>query len=72
MSDIITPSAAKSAEDLVALIDQLMAHGSGHINIASSDDSQEITVQTVRSTDCSGGQHACCQPTETGIDPDED
>lgn len=72
MSDIITPSAAKSAEDLVALIDQLMAHGSGHINIASSGDSQEITVQTVRSTDCSGGQNACCQPTETGIDPDED
>ena len=72
MSDIITPSAAKTAEDLVALIDQLMAHGSGHVNVAASPDSKEITVQTVKSTDCSEGQNACCQPTETGIDPDED
>ena len=48
MSDIFTPSAAQTAEDLVALIDQLMAHGSGHVNVTSAPGSRDITVHLCR------------------------
>ena len=56
-------------EELADLIDALMAQGSGHVNIKSGKG--ELTVNTVKSTDCSGTKGACCQPTENAVD-DED
>ncbi len=72
MTDIITPSSAQTPEELADLIDQLMAHGSGHINISSDPGADDIRIETVKSTDCSGSRNACCQPTESAVDPDED
>ncbi|MBP3762117.1 MAG: hypothetical protein J6I55_11730 [Ruminococcus sp.] len=69
----INPDIIKNAdnpEELADLIDALMAQGSGHVNIQSGDGG--ITVNTVRSTDCSGTKGACCQPTENAVDDDED
>ncbi|HAE53009.1 MAG TPA: hypothetical protein DCG30_07135 [Ruminococcus sp.] len=69
----INPDIIKNAdnpEELADLIDALMAQGSGHVNIQSGNGS--VTVNTVRSTDCSGIKGACCQPTENAVDDDED
>lgn len=55
-----------SPAELADLIDELMAQGSGHVNIIYKDDAGELTVDTVKSTDCGTGaaKGACCQPTE--------
>ena len=69
----INPDIIKNAdnpEELADLIDALMAQGSGHVNIQSGNG--RVTVNTVRSTDCSGIKGACCQPTENAVDDDED
>lgn len=68
MSDIKLSS--QSPEELADLIDQLMSGGSGHVNIVSGEE-DEIKVQTVKSTDCSGTKGACCQPTEDAVDEEE-
>ena len=60
-----------SPEELADLIDELMSGGSGHVNITSGDDG-EVSVRTVKSTDCSGKKGACCQPTEDAVDGTED
>lgn len=54
---------AKDASELADLIDRLMEEGSGHINIKAGN-SGELSVNTLKSTDCSGTKGACCQPTE--------
>lgn len=54
---------AKDASELADLIDRLMEEGSGHINIKAAN-SGELSVNTLKSTDCSGTKGACCQPTE--------
>ncbi|MFI3141908.1 MAG: hypothetical protein R3Y27_06325 [Clostridia bacterium] len=59
-------------DDLVSALDNLMSEGSGHINIKLSDDSNEISVQTTNSTDCSCVNGACAQPTELLVDDDEE
>lgn len=59
-------------QELADLIDSLMAGGSGHVNIKSTDDESEIKVDIVNSTDYCGNKGACCQPTEDAIDEDED
>ncbi len=56
-------------DDLVALIDKMVADGTGHINIKTNDQSDEIIVDTCNSTDCSDG--ACKQPTEINIEGDK-
>ncbi|MDE5771107.1 MAG: hypothetical protein K2I06_05685 [Ruminococcus sp.] len=60
-----------SPEELADLIDQLMAQGSGHVNIATDKDGGGMKIDTVNSTDC-GAKGACMQPTETSVDPDEE
>lgn len=59
-------------DDLVAMIDQLMSEGGGHINVKSEGDDGEveIEVETTKSTDCSKNG-ACSQPTEL-IDEEDD
>lgn len=49
--------------ELVDMLDRLMSEGGGHVNIIASDESDEMTVKTYRSSDCGTGQKACCQPT---------
>ena len=61
--------ADKSPQELADLIDKLMSQGSGHVNI-TSDSSNSLKVDTVKSTDVCGTKGACCQPTE--LDTDED
>jgi hypothetical protein len=64
---MITPDKLSSTDDpaeLADLIDQLMAQGSGHVNIESNANGDGLRVATVKSTDCSGKKGACCQPTE--------
>ncbi len=58
---------SSSPQELADLIDQLMAQGSGHVNIAA-DSSDGLRVDTVKSTDCGTAKGACCQPTENAID----
>ena len=59
-------------EELADFIDKLMAEGSGHVNIETSEDGDGLKVDTVNSTDCGTGKGACMQPTELDIDPDEE
>lgn len=59
-------------QELADLIDSLMADGSGHVNIISVDNSAELKVNVVNSTDYCGNKGACCQPTENYIDDDQE
>ena len=71
---MITPDMLGKTDDpseLADLIDQLMEHGSGHVNIVSENGS-ELKVNTVKSTDICGTKGACCQPTENAIDEDDE
>lgn len=55
----------KQAEELVDMIETLMANGSGHLTISEDDlENGGVSVKTYRSMDCSKGNMACCQPTE--------
>ena len=56
--------------ELADLIDQLMAQGSGHVNIVSDNSGDGLKVNTVKSTDICGTKGACCQPTE--LEPEDD
>lgn len=62
------PESKSSPEELADLIDQLMAQGSGHVNIVGNG--SELKVDTVKSTDICGTNGACCQPTE--LEPEDD
>lgn len=71
---MITPDKLGSTDDpaeLADLIDQLMAQGSGHVNIDSQENEKGLRVATIKSTDCSGKKGACCQPTELDHEDDE-
>ena len=70
---MITPDMLGKTDDpseLADLIDQLMAQGSGHVNISSENNGEGLKVNTVKSTDICGTKGACCQPTE--LEPDDD
>lgn len=51
-------------DDLVAMLDQLMSNGGGHINVKVEDEDGSMQVETVNSTACSLQNGACAQPTE--------
>jgi len=69
-NDMCFPEDKSSPAELADLIDQLMAHGSGHVNIIGNG--SELKVDTVKSTDICGKKGACCQPTENAIDKDDE
>ncbi len=55
----------KDTDELIAMLDKMVADGVGHINIVTEEGSAEqISVSTVNSTECSCMKGACCQPTE--------
>ncbi|HAG14148.1 MAG TPA: hypothetical protein DCG49_09840 [Ruminococcus sp.] len=60
-----TESPKPDPDELVALLDQLIASGSQHINLQLGE---ETRVQTVNSTDCSGKPGACAVPNFNLID----
>ena len=68
-NDMDNPDKKRSPAELADLIDQLMAQGSGHVNIISAEDTG-LKVDTVKSTDICGAKGACCQPTE--LEPEDD
>ncbi|MBQ8967505.1 hypothetical protein [Ruminococcus sp.] len=61
-------------EELVAMIDELITKGDGHVNVkageVTSEDGATLNVQTFRTNDCGTG--ACCQPNEKAPDEDEE
>ena len=67
-NNMCAPENKSSPEELADLIDQLMAQGSGHVNIVGNG--SELKVDTVKSTDICGTKGACCQPTE--LEPEDD
>lgn len=59
-----------SPEELAQLIDSLMSNGSGHINVVVNDET-DMTVNVINSAEYCG-KGACCQPTETAIDNEQE
>lgn len=61
--------------ELIDMIDKLMANGGGHVNVTSegivSDGEDTISVQTFRSNDCGTNKGACCEPNAEFDDDDE-
>lgn len=53
-------------DELVEMIDRLMAQGDGRVTVKADEFSAGMQVSTYRTTDCgeSGAKGACCQPTE--------
>lgn len=61
-------------DDIVNTIDQFMAQGGGHMNVAVNGNSKiDIkSVETTNSVVCQGNNMACCTPTlHEGLDRDE-
>ena len=71
MNDKTISPDGRTPDELADLIDQLMAQGSGHVNITSDNSGDGLKVDTVKSTDICGVKGACCQPTENAVDEDE-
>lgn len=59
------PETRQQEDDIVAMIERLMASGTGHVTVTPEDlENGGLKVDTYRSMDCSKGNMACCQPTE--------
>ncbi len=59
------PESKQQEDDMLAMIERLMADGTGHVTVAPEElEKGGIKVDTYRSMDCSIGNMACCQPTE--------
>ncbi|MBR1422072.1 MAG: hypothetical protein IJ571_01340 [Ruminococcus sp.] len=59
-------------DELVEMIDKLIASGSGHLTVSLDENADGIRVNRYNSTDCGAGQAACAQPNEKAIDETED
>lgn len=64
----------KKIEDLVAMLDQFMSNGGGHLNVTNNGaDSSDVVKKVTKmgSLDCASGNLACQVPTlHVGIDDD--
>lgn len=58
----------QEAEELAAMLDELFASGSQHINLEIGE---ETKVQTINSTECNGKPGACAIP-NADIDDEEE
>ncbi|MBO5577368.1 MAG: hypothetical protein IKH90_11635 [Ruminococcus sp.] len=62
----------KELDELVQMIDELMAQGGGRVIVKADENAQGIKVDTFVSTDCAGGEKgACCQPNEIDEEYDD-
>ncbi|MFI3167298.1 MAG: hypothetical protein R3Y32_04175 [Bacillota bacterium] len=51
-------------DNLVDMIDNLMANGQGHVNVFCNAEDGEVVAEAVVSKDCGcNGKSACAQPT---------
>lgn len=67
---MVTPEdEEKRVEELVSMIDRLMAEGDGHVNVSAGEGGEDMSVSTCRSSDCGTG--ACCQPNEEAPEDEE-
>lgn len=65
-------SEEQKAKELVAMLDQLMEQGGGHVTVQVEDAQAPIHVETSKSADCAAGNQACAVPTlHRGIDDTE-
>ena len=56
-------------DDIVAMLDDMMSKGHGHVNVSVDPDSVGKKVDTLGCTDCAKGDLACAIPTlHEGID----
>lgn len=65
---------SKKVDDIVAMIDQFMANGGGHMDVNVQDTSEDLEKQVVtrKSNECSGRDMACMVPTlHEGLDREE-
>ncbi len=61
----LEPEKKQQEDDILEMIENLMASGTGHLTITPEDmENGGIRVDTYKSMDCSKGNMACCQPTE--------
>ena len=59
----------KNVDDIVAMLDGMVADGHGHINVSVDPEQEGKTVQTMGCIDCAKGNLACAVPTlHEGID----
>lgn len=58
-----------NVDDLVAMLDNMIANGHGHVNVSVDPDAVGKRVETLGCTDCAKGDLACSIPTlHEGID----
>ncbi|MBE5933741.1 MAG: hypothetical protein E7263_10030 [Lachnospiraceae bacterium] len=56
-------------DDIVAMLDDMMSKGHGHVNVSVDPDQVGKKVDTLGCTDCAKGDLACAIPTlHEGID----
>ncbi|MBE5953188.1 MAG: hypothetical protein E7257_03390 [Lachnospiraceae bacterium] len=56
-------------DDIVAMLDDMMSKGHGHVNVSVDPDAVGKKVDTLGCTDCAKGDLACAIPTlHEGID----
>ena len=56
-------------DDIVAMLDDMMSKGHGHVNVSVDPDAVGKKVDTLGCTDCAKGDLACAIPTlHQGID----
>lgn len=60
----------QSPQELAELIDSLMSEGSGHVNVIVNNET-DMTVNVINSAEYCG-KGACCQPTESSIDDEQE
>ncbi len=58
-----------NVDDIVSMLDNMMANGHGHVNVSVDPEQDGKTVQTMGCIDCAKGDLACSIPTlHDGID----
>lgn len=58
-----------NVDDIVSMLDDMVAHDHGHINVSVDPDAMGKSVETMGCTDCAKGDLACSIPTlHEGID----
>lgn len=54
---------AHNVDDIVAMLDGMVANETGHINVTFDENQEGDTIQTMKSRECLKGSYACDVPT---------
>lgn len=61
-----------AVDDIVVMLDSMMAKGHGHVNVSMDPDAEGSSVETLGCSDCAKGDVACKVPTlHEGLDGQE-